>query len=83
MAVAKIKPIRGTVSKALVYILDTRKTTMPSMFRPENCLITRFPLCYNDFGFLWALLSMAIQKQCPEHNFYAASCKEAAFCLKY
>ena len=53
------------------------------MFRPENCLITRFPLCYNDFGFLWALLSMAIQKQCPERNFYAASYKEAAFCLKY
>lgn len=26
MAVAKIKPIRGTVSKALVYILDTQKT---------------------------------------------------------
>ena len=64
MAVAKIKPIRGTVSKALVYILDTQKTD-------------------NDFGFLWALLSMAIQKQCPERNFYAASCKEAAFCLKY
>ena len=70
---AKFSPIFST----------RRRPTMPSMFRPENCLITRFPLCYNDFGFLWALLSMAIQKQCPEHNFYAASCKGAAFCLKY
>ena len=38
MAITKIKPIRGTVNKAIAYILDPKKTDERYMFPPLDVL---------------------------------------------
>ena len=39
MAVTKIKPIRGTVNKAIAYIIDPKKTDDEWIVMPAKCLI--------------------------------------------